>query len=71
MHMCITLCLCLPENPVHLILFWCVLLGCPLCAVRYFAEQLSEELSREPSVKTVANLVAQVREAVCMWVSHK
>lgn len=29
-------------------------------AVRYFAEQLTGELGRDPSVKTVANLVAQV-----------
>lgn len=34
--------------------------ACCVRAVRYFAEQLSGELGREPSVKTVANLVATV-----------
>jgi hypothetical protein len=29
-------------------------------AVRYFAEQLTGELGRDPSVRTVANLVATV-----------
>lgn len=35
----------------------------PAAAVRYFAEQLSGELGQDPSVKTVATLVATV--SVC------
>mgnify|MGYP001810628405 CR=1 FL=1 len=39
-------------------------------AVRYFAEQLTGELGRDPSVRTVANLVATVSSTILNRSSH-
>lgn len=53
--------------PLQLVPLLITLPRCTCCsycvqhpAVRYFAEQLSGELGHDPSVKTIANLVAQV-----------